>query len=78
MERESVRWMYPSMPSPGPDATAFMPCLARWAMCFCNRVGWIAEPTKEVEGDWGGVMFMLGTGGEGMPAKGVRVAEELD
>jgi hypothetical protein len=47
-------------------------------MCFCNRVGWIAEPTKEVEGDWGGVMFMLGTGGEGMPAKGVRVAEELD
>jgi hypothetical protein len=47
-------------------------------MCFCNRVGCTAEPTKEVAGDWGGVMFMPGTGGEGMMTKGVRIAEELD
>ena len=47
-------------------------------MCFCNRVGcWIIVPTKEVEGDWGGVMCGAGTGGEEM-AKGARVAEELD
>lgn len=47
-------------------------------MCFCNRVGCGgAEPAKEVEGDWGGVMCSAGTGGEGM-AKGVRVAEVLD
>jgi len=26
-------------------------------MCFCNRVGCIAEPANEVAGDCGGVMF---------------------
>jgi len=47
-------------------------------MCFCNRVGCIVELAKEVEGDWGGVMLMPGTGGEGMPTRGVWIAEELD
>ena len=46
-------------------------------MCFCNRVGCNAEPTKEVEGDWGGVTFRLGTGGE-ETLKGARLTEVLD
>jgi hypothetical protein len=37
----------------------------------------IVKPTKEVEGEWGGVMCSAGTGGERM-AKDARVAEELD
>ncbi len=47
-------------------------------MCFCNLVGCcVAEPTKDVVGDWGGVTCSAGAEGEGM-ANGARVAEELD
>lgn len=62
-ERESVRSMPVSTttPSPGPDATAFMPCRARCAMCFCSRVGCAAELEKVASGDWGGVMFGPGS-----------------
>lgn len=57
-ESVSLRGMPGSVdtPSPGPDATAFMPCRARCAMCFWSRVGCDAELTKVASGDWGGVI----------------------
>ena len=56
-ERVSLRGMpLSTTPSPGPDATAFIPCRARCAMCFWSRVGCDAELIKVASGVWGGVM----------------------